>query len=100
MFIVYTIKVSDIVDIDHACLTHVCMLKVVVYQIACCLGQRWSYTQLWIRHFTKCSMPLVTYCDRTCCHKVLFYVVNKSLLFDLSQCLCSRYHDIRKIGGK
>ena len=39
-------------------------------------------------------------CERTCCPKVLFYVANNFLWLDLSQCLCSRYHDIQKIGGK
>ena len=33
------------------------------------------------------------------CHKVLFYEHNNFLQFDLSQCLCTRYHDIWKIGG-
>ena len=35
-------------------------------------------------------------CERTYCHKVLFYVANKFVSIDL----CSRYYDIRKIGGK
>ena len=34
-------------------------------------------------------------CDRAC-HKVLFYVANKILLFGFSQSLCTRYHDIWK----
>ena len=33
-------------------------------------------------------------------HEVLFYVVIKFLRFNLSQCNCSRYHDIQKMGGK
>ena len=37
-------------------------------------------------------------CERTCSDKVLFYVANTFIRFDLSQCLCSRYHDIQKIG--
>ena len=39
-------------------------------------------------------------CERTCCHKLLFYVANNFLRFDMSQCLYTRYHDIRKIGDK
>ena len=30
--------------------------------------------------------------------QVLFYVANKFLWFDLTQYLCSKYYDIRKIG--
>ena len=32
-------------------------------------------------------------CDRTC-HKVLFSGANKFPLFDLSQNMCTKYHDI------
>ena len=34
-------------------------------------------------------------CDRMYCHKGLFYVANKFLCFNLSQCLCTRNHDIQ-----
>ena len=34
------------------------------------------------------------------CHKVLIYVANKFLRFDLSQRLCTGYNVIQKIGGK
>ena len=38
--------------------------------------------------------------ERSGCHQVLVCVANKPLSFGLSWGLCSRYHDIRKIGGK
>ena len=39
-------------------------------------------------------------CEITCCHKVLLYVANKFLWFDLRYRLCSRYHVISKLVGK
>ena len=59
-------------------------------------GRRSRCTQLLIQHFTK-SWNI---CERTWCDKVLLYVANKFLWFDLRQCLCSRYCDILKLGGK
>ena len=44
-------------------------------------------------------MPLVTLCERTCCDKVLLYMANKLMQFDLRQCVCSTYHDIQRWVG-
>ena len=62
-------------------------------------GWRSRCTQLLIQHLTKSWMPLVTYVIGFVI-KSCFYVANNFLLFDLSQYLCSRYHDNQKIGGK
>ena len=64
------------------------------------LGRRSRCSQLLIQHFTKSWNAIGDICEKLCCHMVLFYVVNNFLWFDLSQCLCSRYHDIQKIAAK
>ena len=44
--------------------------------------------------FYKILNAIGDICERTCCRKVLFYVSNKFLSFDSSQCLYSIYHYI------
>ena len=49
--------------------------------------------------FNKIANSIGDICVRTCCHKVSSYVANKLLVIHLSQCFCTRYHDIWKMGG-
>ena len=44
--------------------------------------------------FSKILNVVGDICDKTCCHIVLFCVATKFLRFDLSQSLCTRFHDI------
>ena len=57
-------------------------------------SRRLRCTQNFDTTFYKILNAIGDICVRTCCHEVLCYVAKNFLQFHLSQCLCTRYHDV------